>query len=323
MRVFPLRVTNEGCEVRQVEDTRDQRISRRMRSARRLAGTVLHASPADPGGKDVLATGPCQILKTCGRTVKHYDSPEALARSPHRPEAVSVPSSAVLQRGAPFDKLNFCGLRHLSLHKRGAGRLQDDVVARWADLLVDYCLKVERGRDDRAVSSESLAQPLVEACYKAIVLRGGASAGAAGAPRAARVLPRARDRGPTGALCPPRRSSRPSRSTARIRIAAESDTRSMSRVDPRRQAIFERARDPIRQAARRARWVLTQYPTAAYAADARMTLAEYEDVRHPRDVPRSARPARRPGKSWGVGRRAWSNSCRASGRSGSRPTAPT
>ena len=64
---------------------------------------------------------------------------------------------------------------------------------------------------------------------------------------------------------------------ARIRIAAESDTRSMSRVDPRRQAIFERARDPIRQASRRARWVLTQYPTPAYAADAGMTLPEYED----------------------------------------------
>ena len=41
--------------------------------------------------------------------------------------------------------------------------------------------------------------------------------------------------------------------------------------------MFERARDPIRQAARRARWVLTQYPTPAYAADARMTLAEYEE----------------------------------------------
>ncbi len=43
---------------------------------------------------------------------------------------------------------------------------------------------------------------------------------------------------------------------ARIRIAADSDTRSMSRVDARRQAIFERARDPIRQASRRTRWVL-------------------------------------------------------------------
>ena len=51
------------------------------------------------------------------------------------------------------------------------GRLQDEVVARWADLLVDYCLKVEQG-ETIALSSEILARPLVEACYKAIVLRG-------------------------------------------------------------------------------------------------------------------------------------------------------
>jgi aminopeptidase len=63
---------------------------------------------------------------------------------------------------------------------------------------------------------------------------------------------------------------------ARIRIAAESDTRAMARIDPTRQALVDRARDPIRRAAGRKRWVLTQYPTAAYAADAGMDLAEYE-----------------------------------------------
>ena len=63
---------------------------------------------------------------------------------------------------------------------------------------------------------------------------------------------------------------------ARIRIAAESDTRAMCRVDPRRQAAMDRARDPIRRAARKNRWVLTQYPTTAYAADAAMDQDEYD-----------------------------------------------
>ncbi len=63
---------------------------------------------------------------------------------------------------------------------------------------------------------------------------------------------------------------------ARIRISAESDTRSMSRIDPARQAIVDRARNPIRKAASRKRWVLTQFPTAAYAADAKMPIDEYE-----------------------------------------------
>ena len=46
------------------------------------------------------------------------------------------------------------------------------VAARWAELLVDYCLQVEHG-ETIVLSSSVIAQPLVEACFKAIVLRGG------------------------------------------------------------------------------------------------------------------------------------------------------
>ena len=111
--------------------------------------------------------------------------------------------------------------------------------------------------------------------------------------------------------------------SARIRIAAESDTRSMSRVDPGGRRVFERARDPIRQAARRARWVLTQYPTPAYAADARMPLAEYEEFVTRAMFLDRARPARPPGKSWAPpGGPGGIHVGRAS-RSASRPTGPT
>ena len=152
--------------------------------------------------------------------------------------------------------------------------MQDEVVARWADLLVDYCLKVEQG-ETIALSSEILARPLVEACYKAIVLRGAH-------PLVRLELPGLHEfflQEATEAQLthvPPPALFEAQTVNARIRIAAESDTRSMGRINPARQALFERARDPIRQAARRARWVLTQYPTSAYAADARMPLSEYE-----------------------------------------------
>jgi len=152
--------------------------------------------------------------------------------------------------------------------------LQAEVVARWADLLVDYCLKVEPG-ETIALSSEILARPLVDACYKAVVLRGAH-------PLLRLELPGLHEfflQEATEAQLthvPPSALFDAQAANARIRIAAESDTKSMGRVDPARQALFERARDPIRQAARRARWVLTQYPTAAYAADARMPLSEYE-----------------------------------------------
>ena len=60
-----------------------------------------------------------------------------------------------------------------------------------------------------------------------------------------------------------------------IWIAAATDTRAMAGVDPKRQAVLAHARDPISKAANRKRYVLTQYPTAAYAADAEMSLPDY------------------------------------------------
>ena len=152
--------------------------------------------------------------------------------------------------------------------------MQDEVVARWADLLVDYCLQVERG-ETIALSSEILARPLVEACYKAVVLRGAHPLVRLELPGLHEFfLQQATEAQLTHVPAPVLFEAQAV--NARVRIAAESDTRSMGRVDPARQALFERARDPIRQAARRARWVLTQYPTEAYAADARMPLTEYE-----------------------------------------------
>jgi aminopeptidase len=152
--------------------------------------------------------------------------------------------------------------------------LRDEVVARWADLLADYCLNVQR--DETIVISSAIeAHPLVDACYKAVVMRGGhplVRLELSGLHEF--FLEHASETQITH--LPPSSLIEAEMANGRIRIAAESDTRSMSRVDPRRQAIFERTREPLRNAARQHRWVLTQYPTGAYAADAGMSLADYE-----------------------------------------------
>jgi len=150
----------------------------------------------------------------------------------------------------------------------------EDLVARWADLLVDYCLGVAPG-EVIVIGSEPPALRLVEACYQAVVLRGGHPLVRLDFPNLTEFFLN-HATGEQLAFVPPTAVYEAQTAAGRIRISAESDTRAFSRVDPRRQAAVDRARDPVRQAARAHRWVLTQYPTAAYAADAGMSLADYE-----------------------------------------------
>lgn len=148
------------------------------------------------------------------------------------------------------------------------------LIDRWADLLVDYCLRVVPG-ESIVISSELEARPLVEACYRAIVLRGGHPLVRVEIPGLAEFF--AQHAGPEQlSHLPPVGLYEAQNIDGRIRISAETDTRAMSRVDPARQAAIDRARDPIRRAASQKRWVLTQYPTQAYANDAKMPLPDYE-----------------------------------------------
>jgi len=68
----------------------------------------------------------------------------------------------------------------------------------------------------------------------------------------------------------------------RIVLLASSNTKSLTSIDPSRQALYGRAHEALgnrylsRAAAGELRWVLTQFPTAAAAQDAEMSLEQYE-----------------------------------------------
>ena len=68
-----------------------------------------------------------------------------------------------------------------------------------------------------------------------------------------------------------------------IAILADSNTRSLTRADPARQASLNRANEDIRRryleraATGELRWVLTAFPTNAAAQDAEMSLPQYEE----------------------------------------------
>ncbi len=152
--------------------------------------------------------------------------------------------------------------------------MTDDALGRWADLLVDYCLQTEAGQTIW-IGGEWESRPLVEACYKAVVLRGGFPLVRLNLPGLSEFFLEHATEAQL-AHCPSVALYEAQTIDGRIRIAAESDTRSHRGVDPRRQAIFDRAQDPIRRAASKKSWALTQFPTPAYARDAGMSLEEYE-----------------------------------------------
>jgi len=150
----------------------------------------------------------------------------------------------------------------------------DALVARWATLLVDYCLRVEPG-ETILIASEIEARALVEACFREVVLRGAHPVVRLELPGLAEFFVGHGNDAQLSHLSPI--SIREAEvADGRIRISAETDTRSMRGVDPNRQAIVDRARAPLRELAGQKRWVLTQYPTAAYAADAKMAMSDYE-----------------------------------------------
>lgn len=68
-----------------------------------------------------------------------------------------------------------------------------------------------------------------------------------------------------------------------IGIWAETNTRALSRIEPRRQSIASAARKPVmdifmeRAAKGELQWCGTQFPTVACAQDAEMSLRQYED----------------------------------------------
>ena len=152
--------------------------------------------------------------------------------------------------------------------------MTDDLADRWADLLVDYCLRVVPG-ETILIGSELEAWPLISACYKAVVVRGAYPLVRPDFPVLSEFfLSHATDK--QLAYLPPSTIHDAKTADARIRISAEANTRSRSGIDPKRQAIADRARHPLRQLTRDKRWVLTQYPTLGYANDAGMSLEDYE-----------------------------------------------
>jgi aminopeptidase len=159
--------------------------------------------------------------------------------------------------------------------------VDDPRVQALAELLVHRCLDVQPGWQV-SVRASPLARPLVREVARAIGRRG------------AYYLPRI-NWGPErfradldwaleaplellGELAPIE-SHQVEHEDARLTIRAPEDVHAGAALDPERRRLMQRAGEPASRRARSldVRWALVEYPTEAAAAEAGMTLPEFED----------------------------------------------
>ena len=159
--------------------------------------------------------------------------------------------------------------------------MQDVRVERWAHTLVDYCLYVREG-ETVAIRSTPLAAPLVEAVYRELLRVGAYPLPLIELESFEEILLK---EGNDSQLLRPHATMNvmAEEIDAQLWIEAESNTRSLSGVDPSRLAKRRQANKDISRVLRRReqskefRWAMTLFPTAAYAQDAEMSLHEFEE----------------------------------------------
>ena len=150
--------------------------------------------------------------------------------------------------------------------------MQAELLRRWAELLTDYCLGVQPG-ETVLIASEIKAEPLVTATAQAVIRKGGVPVVRLEIPGLQEYLI---NHGSDDQLLsvPAASFAEAGSIDARVRIMAETTVKHVA--DPKKQALFDKAREPLRRLSSRKKWVLTQYPTSTYAELAGMSPDEYE-----------------------------------------------
>jgi len=150
-----------------------------------------------------------------------------------------------------------------------------------AHILVDHSTGVKPG-DLVAIEMTTAAAPLAQALYELVLERGGH-------PHILLQLPVQDEIFFTRAneaqldFTPTFQKLVTERFDVYIRARSETNNRALSNIPPTRLARWQKAFAPVRSMMMKRggekllRWVLTQYPTEAYAMDAEMSLTEYQN----------------------------------------------
>jgi aminopeptidase len=159
--------------------------------------------------------------------------------------------------------------------------LKDPRVDTLADILVDYSVEVKKD-DLVAIKGSYAAEPLILAIYERCLRNGAHPVIRATIPSAEPIyFTHAQDHQLEYVWETDRWMVE--NVDVSFNILSETNTRQLSRIDPSRQVIHSKARKSLmdrymqRSAEGSYRWNVTLFPTEAYAMDAQMSLAEYED----------------------------------------------
>lgn len=159
--------------------------------------------------------------------------------------------------------------------------MTDNRVQKLARILVDHSARIQPG-DRILLEATTAAEPLVQALYETVLERGGHPYPLIELPGEKAALYRLGNEAQLEHT-PILRKLAYDEFESRIRIHSVMDTRALSGVEPAKQALHDAAEQPIleaqlaRGAAKQFKWVTTLYPTQAYADEAGMSLAEFQD----------------------------------------------
>jgi len=159
--------------------------------------------------------------------------------------------------------------------------MRDPRLDKLADVLVSYSAGVKKG-DLVAIGADPIAFPGVRAVFERVLRAGGHPFWV---PKSDALIESFFEHATDEQLAFVSPIAQHQVETVDVQIGfwADTNTRSLSRVDPKRQAAASAARKPIfrvfmdRAARGDLHWVGTQYPTPASAQDAEMSLDQYED----------------------------------------------
>lgn len=159
--------------------------------------------------------------------------------------------------------------------------MADPRIINLARILVKYSIDVQP-EDKVALIGTSLAEPLLTELYRATLRAGGYPQMIVRLPETQYIL---LTEGNDAQLefVSPLSELVMSEYDCQIYISSDSNTRIMTNIDPEKQRLHTSAQAPLmktymqRAATGELRWVLSVFPTEAYAQDAEMSLTEFED----------------------------------------------